>query len=248
MGKIAIITGGGRGIGAATTLLAAKAGYDVCINFVSDNEAAEGIVTECQGLGVRAIAVKADIADPVQVRDLFATCDAELGAISLLVNNAGVIGKATPFADLPDEALKQTFAVNVFGSIYCAQEAIRRMARSAGGGGGVIVNVSSIAATQGSPGEYVHYAASKGAIETLTVGLAKEVGREGIRVNAVRAGTTNTDIHITAGNPDRPAMVARTAPLGRVAEPEDIGEAILWLASDKAGFATGAILSISGGM
>lgn len=122
------------------------------------------------------------------------------------------------------------------------------MARSAGDGDGVIVNVSSIAATQGSPGEYVHYAASKGAIETLTVGLAKEVGREGIRVNAVRAGTTNTDIHTSAGNPDRPAMVARTAPLGRVAEPEDIAEAILWLASDKAGFATGAILSISGGI
>lgn len=248
MGKIAIITGGGRGIGAATTLLAAKAGYDVCINYVSDHESADRMVAECQELGVRAIAVKADIADPDQVRTLFATCDAELGPVSLLVNNAGVIGKATPLADLPDEALKHTFAVNVFGAIYCAREAIRRMARSAGGAGGVIVNVSSIAAIQGSPGEYVHYAASKGAIETLTVGLAKEVGREGIRVNAVRAGTTNTDIHVTAGNPDRPAMVARTAPLGRVAEPEDIGEAILWLASDKAGFATGAILSISGGM
>ena len=248
MGRIAIITGGGRGIGAATTLLAAKAGYDVCINYVSDHDAADRIVGECRGLGVRAIAVKADVADPDQVRNLFATCDADLGTVSLLVNNAGVIGKATPLADLPDEALKHTFAVNVFGSIYCAQEAVRRMAKSAGGAGGVIVNISSIAATQGSPGEYVHYAASKGAIETLTVGLAKEVGPEGIRVNAVRAGTTNTDIHVTSGNPDRPAMVARTAPLGRVAEPEDIGEAILWLASDKAGFATGAVLSISGGM
>jgi NAD(P)-dependent dehydrogenase (short-subunit alcohol dehydrogenase family) len=248
MGKIAIITGGSRGIGAATTLLAAKAGYDVCINYISDQKAADRIAAECRGLNVRAVAVKADVADPEQVRRLFATCDAELGTVSLLVNNAGVIGKATPLANLTDEVLKRTFAVNVFGSIYCARETVRRMARSAGGAGGVIVNVSSIAAIQGSPGEYVHYAASKGAIETLTVGLAKEVGREGIRVNAVRAGTTNTDIHATAGNPDRPAMVARTAPLGRVAEPEDIGEAILWLASDKAGFATGAILPISGGL
>ncbi len=248
MKTIAVVTGASRGIGAATARLAAQAGYDVCVNYVANRSAADSVVADCEKFGVRAIAVQADVADRDQVQKLFLACDADLGPVSLLVNNAGIIGQATPLASLSDELLRSTFATNVFGSIYCAQEAIRRMARSTGGQGGVIVNVSSAAAVLGSPGEYVHYAASKGAVETLTIGLAKELGADGIRVNAVRAGTTNTDIHATTGNPDRPAMVARTAPLGRVAEPEDIAEAIIWLASEKASFATGAIVGITGGL
>ncbi|MFY0612865.1 MAG: SDR family oxidoreductase [Hyphomicrobiaceae bacterium] len=248
MTKIAIITGGSRGIGAATAELAAKAGYDVCISYASDQAAADRVVAACATHGTRIIAVKADIAKPGDVEAMFAACDTQLGPVTLLVNNAGVIGKAGPFVDLPGTALTETFAVNVFGSVYCAQQAIKRMAKSNGGDGGVIINVSSAAARLGSAGEYVHYAASKGAIDTLTIGLSKEVGPDGIRVNAIRAGTTNTEIHGRMGNPGRPAMIAEMAPLRRVAEPTDIAEAIIWCASDKASFATGAILDISGGL
>lgn len=248
MSKVAIITGASRGIGAATARLAARDGYDVCVNYVADSAAAETVVAACQALGQRAIAVKADIAKLEDVEAMFRVCDEQLGPISLLVNNAGVVGTATTVADLPDAALRQTFEVNVYGSIYCAQAAIRRMSTARGGAGGVIVNVSSIAVNLGSPGEYVHYAASKGAIDSFTIGLAKEVGPEGIRVNAVQAGTTDTGIHAKAGNPGRPAQVAKLAPLRRIAEPEDTAEAILYLASNKAGYATGAILRIGGGL
>ena len=245
---VALITGAGRGIGAATARLAARDGYDVCINYAADAASAEAVAEACRAAGVRAVAVRADVASPADVDRLFRACDEALGPIRLLVNNAGVVGKASTVEGLPPNVLARTFAVNVFGTVYCVQQAIRRMSTAAGGSGGVIVNLSSIAATLGSPGEYVHYAASKGAVETFTIGLAKEVGRLGIRVNAVQAGTTDTEIHAAAGNPDRPAMVARTAPLGRVATPEDIAEAILWLASDKASYATGAILRIGGGL
>ncbi len=248
MTKIAIITGGSRGIGAATSRLAAKAGYDVCLNYATDREAADQVVAECQTHGARAIAVQADIAIPQQVDALFAACDRALGPATLLVNNAGTVGQTGPLVDLPDEALQSTFAINVFGTIYCAQQAIRRMSKSTGGDGGVIINVSSVAARLGSAGEYVHYAASKGAVDSLTIGLSKEVGPEGIRVNAIRAGTTNTELHGRMGNPDRPARIAQTAPLRRVAEPDDIAHAILWCASEEASFATGAILDISGGL
>ncbi|MCH9809236.1 MAG: SDR family oxidoreductase [Alphaproteobacteria bacterium] len=248
MKRTAIITGGSRGIGAATARLAAREGYDVCISYASDQVAAKSVVDDCRAIGVNAIHVQADVADPAQVRDLFSRCDEELGGVTLLVNNAGIIGQASRLAELGDDVLKRTFAVNVFGSIYCSQEAIARMAKSAGGAGGSIVNISSIAATLGSPGEYIHYASSKGAVETLTIGLAKEVGAEGIRVNAIRAGTTDTDIHATSGNPDRPAAYAKAAPLGRVGKPDDIAEAVVWLASDKASFTTGAVLSVAGGV
>lgn len=248
MTSIAMITGASRGIGAATARLAARAGYDVCINYVSDRDSADAVVAACKSSGVRAIAIQADVAASADVDRLFDTCDRDLGPVSLLINNAGIVGQATALRDLSDEVLHRTFEVNVYGSIYCARAAIRRMSTDLGGAGGVIVNISSIAATLGSPGEYVHYAASKGAIDTLTVGLAKEVGRQGIRVNAIQAGTTDTGIHRAAGNPDRPDMVARTAPLGRVAMPDDIAEAALWLASDKAGYASGAILRIGGGI
>lgn len=246
--KVALITGGGRGIGAATARLAARSGYDVCVNYASDEASAARVVAECEATGVRSIAVQADIGDPPQVEALFSVCDDRLGPVELLVNNAGIVGQASTVEDLDPEALQRTFDVNVHGSILCAQQAVRRMSTAHGGRGGAIVNLSSIAATLGSPGEYVHYAASKGAVDSFTIGLAKEVAGEGIRVNAVQAGTTDTEIHARSGNPDRPAMVARTAPLGRVATPEDIAEAILWLASDKASYVTGAILRVGGGL
>ena len=246
--RIALITGGGRGIGAATARLAARTGYDVAVNYASDSASAERVVAACRADGVRSVALQGDVASETAVADLFEACDQALGSPDLLVNNAGIIGRAARIADLGLDVLRRTFEVNVFGAIACAQQAVRRMSRAHGGRGGVIVNLSSIAATLGSPGEYVHYAASKGAIETFTIGLAKEIAGEGIRVNAVQAGTTATEIHARSGNPDRPGLVAKAAPLGRVATPDDIAEAILWLASDKASYATGAILRIGGGL
>jgi NAD(P)-dependent dehydrogenase (short-subunit alcohol dehydrogenase family) len=248
MNKIAVITGAGRGIGAATARLAAQSGYGLCLAYLSDAAAAEQVADDCRQAGAAAIAVKADVAAPADVEALFAECDRALGPVSLLVNNAATVVRASTVAALTDEVLRRTFEVNVYGAFYCARAAIQRMSRKAGGAGGAIVNVSSTAATLGSPGEYVHYAASKGAIDTFTIGLAKEVGPDGIRVNAVQPGTTDTGIHARVGVPERPAMVARTAPLGRVGRPEDIAEAILWLASDKAAYTTGAILRVGGGL
>ncbi|MDA4846913.1 SDR family oxidoreductase [Hoeflea poritis] len=248
MAKVAVITGAGRGIGAATAILAAQHGYDVCVNYAANAEAAEQTADACRKHGAKAIAMRADVASPEEVTHLFERCDSELGSPALLVNNAGVIGGATTVENLASEVLRRTFAVNVEGAFYCAREALRRMSNRNGGSGGVIVNISSIAATLGSPGEYVHYAASKAALDTMTVGLAKEVGPLGIRVNAIQAGTVDTDIHKTGGNPDRPANVARASPLGRVATPMDIAEAVLWLASEKAGYATGTILRLGGGL
>ncbi len=248
MSHIAIITVGNRGIGAATARLAAEAGYDVCINYANDAEAARQVVVACKSNGGRAIAMQADVADSADVARLFRECDEKLGPVSLLVNNAGIIGQATTVADLTDDTLASTFAVNVYRSIYCARKAVRRMAQSAGGLGGVIVNVSSVAAQLGSPDEYVNYAASKAAIETFTIGLAKEGGSDGIPVNALQAGTTNTEIHAAAGNHDRPAMVAANAPLRRVAKLEDIVAGIMWLASAPADYVTGAVLPVSGGL
>lgn len=248
MDKTAIITGGSRGIGAATARLAAKHGYNICIAYKSDAQAAETVVADCQSNGVKSLAVQADVANRADVEGLFRACDGSLGAPALLVNNAGIVGRMGPLQDLTTAALETTFAVNVYGTIYCTQEATRRMARSQGGAGGAIINISSMAARIGSAGEYVHYAASKGAVDSLTIGLAKELGPEGIRVNAVRSGTVDTEVHARDGNPDRPAMVARTAPLGRVGSPDDIAEAVLWLASEKAGYASGAILDITGGL
>jgi len=249
MRKIAIITGGSRGIGAATAELAAKAGYDICLNYLSNQARAAEVVATCEALGARALAVQGDVASEPDMAALFTTCDSALGPVDLLVNNAGIVGKTSRVDTLPAAALEHVFRVNVFGSIYCAQQAVRRMSSKYGGKGGAIVNLSSIAATIGSAGEYVHYAASKGAIDSFTVGLAREVGREGIRVNSVQAGTADTEVHtLGGGNPDRPAMVAASAALGRVATPYEIAEAILWLGSEKASYATGIVLRVGGGL
>jgi len=248
-GKIAIITGASRGIGAATAELAAKAGYDVCLNYLSNESRAAEVVATCESHGVRAMAVPGNVADEADVKALFEACDTGLGVVDFLVNNAGIIGAASKVDNLPADVLQQTFAVNVFGTFYCARQAALRMSTLQGGKGGVIVNLSSIAATNGSPGEYVHYAASKGAVDSFTIGMAREVGREGIRVNSVQAGTADTEVHtIGGGNPDRPAMVAATSALGRVATPYEIAEAILWLGSDKASYATGTVMRVGGGL
>lgn len=247
--KIAIITGGSRGIGAATALLAAKAGYDICISYIANRAAADAVLQACESHGARAIKVQGDVANEADVEALFSTCDTALGPVGLLVNNAGIVGETSRVDALPAAALERIFRVNVFGSFYCAQQAVRRMSTKHGGNGGSIVNLSSIAATIGSAGEYVHYASTKGAIDSFTVGLAREVGREGIRVNSVQAGTADTDVHTKGGgNPDRPAMVAATSALGRVATANEIAEAILWLGSDKASYATGTVLRVGGGL
>jgi len=247
--KIAIITGGSRGIGAATAVLAAKAGYDICISFIANQARAEAVVKACEHHGARAIKQQGDVANEADVEALFTACDTALGPVDFLVNNAGIVGETSRVDALPASALERIYRVNVFGSFYCAQQAVRRMTTNHGGKGGSIVNLSSIAATIGSAGEYVHYASTKGAIDSFTIGLAREVGREGIRVNSVQAGTADTDVHtIGGGNPDRPAMVAASSALGRVATADEIAEAILWLGSDKASYATGTILRIGGGL
>ena len=248
MANLAIVTGGGRGIGAATCLALAGAGHNICVNYTNDKIAAQTTAQQCQNLGVKAKIFQADISNSDAVIKMFEHCDQHFGAPAILVNNAGIIGQATSVDKLDPKTLKDTFAVNVFGPFYCAREAITRMSSKNNGQGGVIINISSIAATNGSPNEYVHYAASKAALDGFTIGLSKEVGPLGIRVCCVQAGTVDTDIHAKTGNPDRPAMVAKTSPLRRVGEPDDIAQAVLWLASNKAKYATGTILRVGGGL
>lgn len=248
MKNIAIVTGGSRGLGAATAKLLAKSGVDVYISYQSDKESAEAVVAACLAQGVRAHAMQADVGKCEDVARLFSTCDEALGPSNILINNAGIVGEAGKLVDLKPEVLQHVFEVNLFGAVYCCQEAIKRMAKSRGGNGGSIVNISSMAAKFGSPNEYIHYAASKGALDSMTIGLAKEVGPEGIRVNAIHSGTADTEIHERTGNPDRPAMVASINPLGRVAEPHEIAEAAVWLALEKSSYTNGAIMPVTGGM
>ncbi|MEM8794509.1 MAG: SDR family oxidoreductase [Pseudomonadota bacterium] len=243
-----LITGASKGIGAATSIAFARAGYDVCVNYHHDAAGAAKTVAQCKGVGAQALAACANVGDRAAVARMFDICESSLGSVSCLVNNAGIIGGAATIIEVSEEALSGTFATNVFGAVFCLQEAARRMRTDRGGKGGVIINMSSIAAILGSPGEYVHYAASKGAIETLTVGAGKELGPLGIRVSAIRVGTTNTELHEREGNPERPASIAAMTPLGRIAEPEDIAEAALWLASPGAAFVSGTVLTISGGL
>ena len=243
-----IVTGGSRGIGAATARLLASKGWDVAITYNSDAEAAAAVVAECEALGAKAHAVRADLATEDDVIRLFAEVDDTFGRPRGLVNNAGIVGDAKERVDQFTRArIERMLSVNVTGPFLCAREAVRRMSTRFGGDGGVIVNVSSAAARLGGPGEYVDYAASKGAIDTMTVGLAKEVAEEGIRVNAVRPGLTRTTIHASGGQPDRVERLAPMVPLQRAGEPEEVAAAIAWLCSDEASYVTGAVLDVSGG-
>ncbi|MGA4634232.1 SDR family oxidoreductase [Pseudomonas solani] len=247
MHKVMLITGASRGIGAATARLAAARGYALCINYRQQREAAAQLVDEITRQGGRAIAVAADVADERQVAQLFAAIDSEFGRLDVLVNNAGMLERQARLDEIDGDRLLRVFGANVFGSFHCAREAIRRMSTRHGGRGGAIINLSSIAARLGAPNEYIDYAAAKGAIDAMTVGLAKEVAAEGIRVNAVRPGVIRTEIHASGGEPGRVERVAASIPLGRGGEAEEIANAILWLASDEASYTTGALLDVAGG-
>jgi NAD(P)-dependent dehydrogenase (short-subunit alcohol dehydrogenase family) len=246
-GKVLLVTGGGRGIGAATCLLAAKRGYRVAVNYVSDTASADAVVDTIRQGGGDAIAVKGDIGSEADVLSMFETVDRELGRIDALVNNAGVVDRKARVDAVSVARLERMMRINVIGPILCAREAVKRMSTRHGGKGGAIVNVSSIAAVIGGAGEYVDYAAAKGAIDSFTLGLAREVAEEGIRVNAVRPGIVGTDIHASGGQPDRVAAMRGLVPVKREGNPEEIADAILWLLSDGASYTTGAILNVSGG-
>lgn len=244
-----IVTGGSRGIGAATSLMAAKYGYAVAVNFRGNREAAEAVVTAIEKDGGRAIAVQADVSDEDDVVALFKTVDEHLGPVTALVNNAGIVDDPSAVADMSAARIERMMKVNVVGPFICAREAIRRMGTAHGGTGGVIVNVSSAASHAGGgggAGTYIDYGASKGAIDTFTEGLAREVASENIRVNAVRPGVVDTEIHASGGQPDKPREAPAKIPLGRIGTPEDIAEAILYLT--EARFTTGAFLDVDGGI
>jgi NAD(P)-dependent dehydrogenase (short-subunit alcohol dehydrogenase family) len=245
--KIALITGSSRGIGAATARLAATRGFGVCVNYRTDAAAAETVVTAINSAGGKAIAVQADVAIESDVVRLFQTCDRELGRLTALVNNAGILETQTRIETIDAARLQRVFAANVTGSFICAREAVLRMSTKHGGSGGAIVNVSSAASRLGSPGEYVDYAASKGAIDTLTIGLAQEVAQEGIRVNAVRPGFIYTDIHASGGEPNRVDRMKAFVPMRRGGSAGEVATAIMWLLSDEASFTTGAFIDVTGG-
>jgi NAD(P)-dependent dehydrogenase (short-subunit alcohol dehydrogenase family) len=247
MEKVMIVTGGGRGIGAATARLAAERGYAVAVNYRSNRDAAEALVRQIESRGGRAIAVAGDVADEADVLRLFEAADRSLGRVGALVNNAGIVDRGMRVEKMSAERIARMLAVNVTGSFLCAREAVKRMSTRNGGSGGAIVNVSSIAARLGGAGEYVDYAASKGAIDTFTVGLAREVGPDGIRVNAVRPGIIRTEIHESSGDPARVERIGASAPLQRPGEAEEVARAILWLLSDEASYMTGALVDVTGG-
>jgi NAD(P)-dependent dehydrogenase (short-subunit alcohol dehydrogenase family) len=241
-----LITGASRGIGAATALAAARQGYDVAVNYTRNREAAQRVVDAISQLGRKAVAVQGDVAEPRDIERLFAETEASLGPISALVNNAGITGPIGPFSQTTDATIERVFQVNVYGAMQCCRAALASFGKS--GKAGVIVNVSSVAARAGSAHEYIHYAASKAALETFTVGLAREVAASGVRVVAVAPGSTLTEIHATAGEPGRPARVAPKIPLGRLANPEEIASTIVWLLSPAASYITGAIVPCAGGL
>lgn len=248
MEKVIVITGGSRGIGAATARLAAGRGYSVCVNFLNREEAAESLVRGIRSSGGKAIAVRADVSKEDEVTDMFRRVDRELGRVTVLINNAGILERQCRVEEISADRLARIFATNVTGSFLCAREAVLRMSTRRGGSGGTIVNVSSAAARLGSPGEYVDYAASKGAVDSLTIGLSKEVAAEAIRVNAVRPAFIQTDIHASGGEPDRVNRIARSLPMGRGGTPEEVAQAIMWLASEEASYVTGALLDMAGGV
>jgi NAD(P)-dependent dehydrogenase (short-subunit alcohol dehydrogenase family) len=245
--KVVLITGAGRGIGAATARLAARAGWRAAVNYASNAAAAEALVAEIRTANGDAEAFQADVADEAAVIALFEAVDRRFGRLDGLVNNAGIVGRKARVDEYDGERLARMFAVNTLGTIYCAREAVRRMSTRHGGRGGAIVNVSSMAAVIGGAGEYVDYAASKGAVDSFTVGLAREVATEGIRVNAVRPGPIDTEIHASGGQPDRLAAMRGAIPMKREGQPEEVARAILHLLSDDASYTTGSILNVSGG-
>lgn len=244
---IVLITGGGRGIGAATALQAARRGYAVAINYARQADTAQALVRRIEAGGGRAIAVQADVGEEAQVLDMYAQVDAKLGRITALVNNAGIVDAKARLDEMSVARLERMMRINVVGAFVCAREAVKRMSTRHGGAGGVIVNVSSAAARLGSPDQYIDYAASKGAIDTLTTGLAKEVAGEGIRVNGVRPGLIDTEIHASGGMPDRAFQLAPTVPMKRTGTADEVANGIVWLLSPEASYVTGATIDISGG-
>ena len=247
MKPIVLITGGSRGIGAATALRAAADGYTVAVNYTRDAIAAEAVVAQIHALGGTAMALQADVADEAQVVAMYHQIDQALGPITALVNNAGVVDVATRVDQMDWQRLRRMFDINVLGTFICTREALLRMSRRHGGPGGAIVNVSSVAARLGGAGQYVDYAASKGAIDTFTLGLAKEVATEGVRVNAVRPGIIETDIHASGGEPDRAQRMAPMVPMQRAGSAEEVANTILWLLGPQATYVTGTFVDVSGG-
>ena len=242
-----LVTGGGRGIGAATARLAAERGYTVCVNYRSNRAAADGVVADIESRGGTAIAVGADVSRETDVLRLFQTIDEHLGPLRALVNNAGVLETQTRVDSIDAARLGRVFATNVTGAFLCAREAVKRLSTTRGGAGGAIVNVSSRAAQLGAPGEYVDYAASKAALDTLTIGLALEVAAEGIRVNGVRAGIIDTEIHASGGEPRRVDRLGPQLPMKRAGHAIEVARAILWLLSDEASYSTGTFIDVAGG-
>jgi NAD(P)-dependent dehydrogenase (short-subunit alcohol dehydrogenase family) len=247
MNRVLLITGGSRGIGAATATLAAARGWDVAVNYTRDAAAAEAVAERVRAEGRRAITVCADVADEAAVLAMFRAVDERLGPLGGLVNNAGVVDMASRVDQMSVARLQRMFAINVIGSMLCAREAVRRMSTAHGGLGGPIVNLSSAAARLGAPGQYVDYAAAKGAIDTFTVGLAREVASEGVRVNAVRPGIIETEIHASGGQPDRAALLAPMVPMQRAGSADEVAAAIVWLLSAEASYCTGTFIDVSGG-
>lgn len=246
--QVLLVTGGGRGIGAATATLAGERGYSVCVNYREDARSAEAVANRIRQNGVRALAVQADVSKETDVLRLFETVDREMGPLTALLNNAGMLERQATLEEMDASRIHRVFATNAIGTMLCAREAVRRMSTRNGGTGGCIVNVSSLASRFGSPNEYVDYAASKGAVDTFTVGLAKEVASAGIRVNGVRPGFIHTGLHASGGEPDRVERVKARTAMNRGGQPEEVARAILWLLSDEASYVTGVFLDVAGGL